>query len=167
MKQYVLIILLSVGLFVLSYIWSLLESYINKVRTRICFKQSLKDCDLAIISLYNGDKKLNFIIDSGSTSNVIDEESLEGLSFKDERADTSKIETYGVGGTQNTSKVVSMYLTTKKERFYEIFYVMDIKDNFFWGSKEFGETIDGILGMDFLTHYNKIIDFDNCIIYSK
>jgi len=167
MKPYVLIILLCVGLFVVSYIWSLLESYINKVRTKICFKQSLKDCELAIISLYNGDKKLNFIIDSGSTSNVIDEQSIKGLAYKDECADISKIQTYGVGGTQGTSKVVSMYLTAKNERFYELFYVMDMKDNFAWGSNEFGETIDGILGMDFLTHYNKIIDFDNCIIYSK
>lgn len=167
MKELTLIICLCVATLIIGGVWLLVNYLMHRIKTKVSFKNSIDKSDLVIIPLENNGKKLNFVVDSGSTCNVIDKSIVKELSIIKEDVDISKIESYSVSGTMETSGVISMKLENEQEIFFETFYIMDVANSFSWGEQEYGEKIHGILGIDFLTHYGKVLDFDNCIIYSK
>lgn len=168
MKEIVLIVCLCVGAIIVGFAWLIIGKYLHRIKTKVSFKESLSKSELAIIPLWNNGLKLNFIIDSGSTCNLIDKSIVNKLSIIKENVDTSKIDSVSISGDINgISDVISMKLENESEIFFETFFVMDLKDAFDSTSNEYGEKIYGLLGTDFLTHYGKVIDYDNCIIYSK
>lgn len=167
MTEFVLIVYLFTVVCVFGAIGMIVRKWIHRIRTRISFEQSLKKSELIIIPLYNNGKKLNFIVDSGSTCNIINSSIVEELNILEEDVDISKIESISIAGDAHAQNVVSMMLEGKGENFFETFFVMPMDEAFRWGSSEYGEQVHGLLGCDFLTRYRKVIDFDKYIIYTK
>lgn len=167
MKEFVLIICLFVGVCAIGAIGMIVMKWIHRIRTSISFEHSLKKSELIIIPLYNNGKRLNFIVDSGSTCNVINSSVIDELNLLKEDVDASKMESISIAGDAHTQSVVSMMLESKGENFFETFFVMHMDEAFRWSSSEYGEQVHGLLGCDFLTRYGKVIDFDKYIIYTK
>lgn len=167
MTEFVLIVYLFTVVCVFGAIGMIVRKWIHRIRTRISFEQSLKKSELIIIPLYNNGKKLNFVVDSGSTCNIINASVVDELNILQEDIDASKIESISIAGDASANNVVSMMLEAKAENFFETFFVMDMDAAFRWSSSEYGEQVHGILGCDFLTRYGKVIDFDKYIIYTK
>lgn len=163
----IVLIICLCGIIPVGIFWLVVNYRTHRIKTKVSFKNSIDKSALVIIPLKNNGKKLNFVVDSGSTCNVLNLKALDGLDIEHLNFDVSKIESISVSGRMDTQKVISMKLENEQEVFFETFFVMDITDSLEWSKEEYGEEVHGILGVDFLTHYGKVLDFDNCIIYSR
>lgn len=126
------------------------------------FKQSLDLTGLPIITFYQGDKKLNFLIDTGSTGCHIDSRYVP----KDATpAGTTSV--FGMEGNsqQAHSYFLNIYLNDRK---YVVECLASNLTNAFNEVKSTtGVTLHGILGSNFFKKYNYIIDFEEFIFYTN
>ena len=108
MTEFVLIVYLFTVVCVFGAIGMIVRKWIHRIRTKISFEQSLKKSELIIIPLYNNGKKLNFVVDSGSTCNIINASVVGELNILQEDIDASKIESISIAGDTRANNVVSM-----------------------------------------------------------
>ena len=61
---------------------SLINKWLRKNDNIISFKQGFDLTELPIVTLQQGDKKLNFLLDTGSNNSIIDKNILEKIEYK-------------------------------------------------------------------------------------
>lgn len=130
----------------------------------ISFKQAVELTGLPIITLYQGEKRFNFILDTGSTDNIIDQNILKELDYE---VQESKHNLYGLEGNEQTVNTCSITLSYKDKDFPFIYLINDLKKPFEVMKKENGVTLHGMLGSKFFNAYKYILDFNELIAYSK
>lgn len=130
----------------------------------ISFKQAVELTGLPIITLYQGEKRFNFILDTGSTDNIIDQNILKELDYEVQK---SKHNLYGLEGNEQTVNTCSITLSYKDKDFPFIYLINDLKKPFEVMKKENGVTLHGMLGSKFFNAYKYILDFNELIAYSK
>ena len=83
--------LVLVGIFILEYY----HLYKNKRRdqTKISFKEGLDLTELPIVTFKQGDKKLHFLLDTGSNISYINSEVIKDLEVEDLNASSSTVAT--------------------------------------------------------------------------
>lgn len=130
----------------------------------ISFKQALDLTDLPVITLYQGDARYNMLIDSGSNRSYIDKSIVHKL-IDVQSKDSKKV----VSATSISHDVpfLSTQLSYKNYTLDVTFGVMDLQEAFAEIKKESGVQLHGILGTDICTKYKYIIDFNDCLIYTK
>ena len=74
-----IIILVIIAL--IAYIVNKVESTKKELNSRMSFKEALDLIELPIVTFYQGDKKLNFMLDSGSNLSIIDINAINNLKF--------------------------------------------------------------------------------------
>lgn len=134
---------------------------VDKVRhkndVQVSFKESLDLCDLPVITFYNNEKKINFLLDTGANLSVIDSNILDQFDYKG--CDVMGV-VYGIEGNIQNIKYVVMDILYKDIDFNEQFQVMDMSAAFGNVKSESGVTLHGILGNNFFKKYKYILDFD-------
>ena len=155
-----LIILLFVGAF--AMVVNGIEDH-NK-RNSMSFREAMDLVGLPIVTFYQGDKKLNFLLDTGSNLSVINEAALE--SIEHETLDR-KGSLYGVDGIKRETSFASISLVYKKDEYREEFQVTNIQAAIDEVKAESGVNMIGIIGNDFFRRYKYILDFDELVAYSK
>lgn len=138
---------------------------ISKRRTGISFKESLDLADLPVITMYNNDRKLNFLLDTGSNISHIDS-SIDNLSCEAIEKESLNITTAG-GELKGGEKWLRIPLAYKKQNFSEDFMALELHETFAQIKKETGVQIHGILGNSFFTKYRYTLNFDEMIAYTK
>lgn len=134
----------------------------RKNQYQISFKESLDLAALPIVTFYQGDKKYNFLLDTGSTMNIIDKGSkLEYVLEKEQSTIT------GVNGTSVEASYAKVNLFYKQKEFITTVQVTDMAEAFSFVKQETGITLHGILGNNFFTEYGYILDYYNMIAYPK
>lgn len=158
-------IIIIIAVAVLALIINKAESYYksNKLES-ISFKESMDLVELPIITFYNKDKKLNFLLDTGSDLSHINKSLLPALSYK-EIDDTTHITS--IGGTQQSLGCCEMEIYYKKQKFTDKFFVNDLDEAFGVIKNETGVQIHGILGSRFFAKYKYILNFDTLQAYNK
>lgn len=135
---------------------------------KMSFRESLDLTDLPIVTFYNGDKKLNFLLDTGSNSSFINERDLKKLepySVLDDNIGSGLVTGSGVSDTKcNHIEGTLMY---KGFLYKEIFAILDLSESFDDIKRETGVSIHGILGNSFFIRYRYILNFDEMIAYHK
>lgn len=152
-----------IAYYTFNHIKSNIKSLSSKKKdSEISFKQSLDLCNIPVITIENEIiGKINLMIDTGSSSSIIDKRVLEPYTNFPE----AHGEVIGAGGT--TCKFGSTNLNVKCQdvSLSILFEVVDMSNSFDLIKKEYGVTIHGILGSLDMAKYKYIIDFQSCSFY--
>ena len=159
----IIVILLAVIL--VAVIVNGIESYRGqKKKETMSFREAMDLTELPIITFYNNDKKLNFLLDTGSDLSHINKSLLPSLKYKE--IDESR-NIISVGGNTQSLGCCDMTVTYKNKKFIDRFYISDLDEAFGVIKAETGVQIHGILGSKFFAKYKYILDFESLIAYSK
>lgn len=148
---------------------ALIANYISnkkEKRDEISIKEAMDLAQIPVVTFQEGDTKLNFLLDSGSTHSYISKScakllvgtpiDIEGFEY------TTSI------GTDTVSKMIETVLEYKDLKFNTNLLVNDSLDSSFSNVKEnCGVQLHGILGSDFLRKHKYVIDFSELIVYHK
>ena len=156
-------ILLVVAL--LAIIINGIEDYC-KLRKRefMSFREAMDLVELPVVTFYNKDTKLNFLLDTGSDLSHINKSVLPSLEYKEIKESRNII---CAGGNMQSLNCCDMTVTYKNQKFIDRFYISDLDEAFGAIKTETGVQIHGILGSKFFAKYKYIIDFEKLIAYSK
>ena len=136
----------------------------EKVSNTMSFREALALAELPVVTFYQGDKKLNLLLDTGANISIIDKEVASTISTK-ETPRVSKIT--GIGGSVKDVAIVDIILQYKNNTFEDGFQVTDMSSTFSAIKNATGVTIHGIIGNKFMQKYKYILDFDKMIAYSR
>lgn len=126
-------------------------------------KESMDLVNLPVVTFENNGNKYNFIVDTGANDSIINE-SCENIVVTPQK---TKNVVQGIIGDNKKCHTVTIEFSYKNVTFKTMFNVVDLKELFDTIKKDYGVTIHGILGTNFLDKYNYIIDFKDYIIYRK
>lgn len=136
----------------------------GKKYEEISFRQSYDLTELAIITFYQGDNKINLILDSGSSDNIIDKSALAKLEY--EKVDKEG-EIIGLTGNISKTEVCNLKVTYKNTEYEYPYMVADLREPFERLKKTHGVTLHGIIGTNFFNKYKYVLDFEKLVAYSK
>ena len=134
----------------------------NKVE--MSFKESMNLVELPIVTFYNGNTKLNFMLDTGANMCVINSRIIDSLDCKklDEKGSI-----YGMEGNITEIEYISMDFTYNSKSYNSSFQVVDMQEAFDRIKQESGVIVHGILGSKFFEEYKYVLDFKELIAYTK
>lgn len=159
----IVVILLAVIL--LAIIINGAEDYCRqKKRENMSFREAMDLVELPVVTFYNKDTKLNFLLDTGSDLSYINKSILPSLKYKEVNESRNII---SVGGNSQTLGCCDMIVTYRNQKFIDRFYISDLDEAFRAIKAETGVQIHGILGSKFFTKYKYILDFESLVAYSK
>lgn len=161
-------ILEIIGIFlmviVVAMIINAIEDNRKKNDSKISFRESMDLTELPVVTFYNGDKKLNFLLDTGSNVSHINSSVIHLL---DHTKTDQKTDTIGMEGNKVSNDICKMTVYYRNQRFEEDFIISDLNDAFDIIKQEDGVQIHGILGSKFFEKYRYVLDFSELIAYIK
>lgn len=161
-------ILEIIGVVILVLVVAFIANTIDDMRKRnnskISFKEAMDLVELPVVTFYNGDKKLNFLLDTGSNVSYINS-SIIPL-FDHEKID-KEMNTIGIEGNKVSNQFCKMSVTYKNQVFEEEFSIADLDEAFSVVKQESGVQIHGILGSKFFERYKYVLDFKELIAYIR
>lgn len=141
-----------------------IEDNRKKNDSKISFRESMDLTELPVVTFYNGDKKLNFLLDTGSNVSHINSSVIHLL---DHTKTDQKTDTIGMEGNKVSNDICKMTVYYRNQRFEEDFIISDLNDAFDIIKQEDGVQIHGILGSKFFEKYRYVLDFSELIAYIK
>ena len=132
----------------------------TKSKDVMSFKQSMELCDLPIVTFYIGNKKLNFVLDTGCVQSMLDVDIID--KYKLDVTYTGELfEVWGANGKCSTDKMGILGLYYNNKKYEEIFVCSStIKHTFAYMKQNKGVTVHGLLGSNFFNKYKYILDFN-------
>ena len=163
-----ILILGIVGVVILVLVIAFITNTIDDIRKRnnskISFKEAMDLVELPVVTFYNGDTKLNFLLDTGSNVSYINSSIIPLLVH--EKTD-KEMNTIGIEGNKVSNQFCKMSVTYKNQVFEEEFSIADLDEAFSIVKQESGVQIHGILGSKFFERYKYVLDFKELIAYIK
>ena len=136
----------------------------NKSFIAFSFSKGFTSPNLPIATFYQGDKELNFVIDTGSDDNVISNDTLKDIEYTEVEHNGILA---GLGGIKNV-KACNITFSFEKDEFTTKFLISDSLKEAFNAIKEaHGIPLHGMLGSKFLKENNIVLDFVNMLAYNK
>lgn len=130
----------------------------------ISFGQGFALTELPVISLYQGNKAFNFLLDTGSNDSIID----SNILGKIEHTMTDKQSNlFGMEGNTQIVKICNITLSYNGSDYPYEYIIQDMSAAFGNIKAESGVTLHGIIGSKFFNTYKYVLDFDLLIAYSK
>lgn len=162
--KYVIIATILVGGAIASPF--IISRYNKRYKENISFKKYYQNLELPIISLYNNNIRLNFLVDSGSNISYIDTNIFNDYKLEYKKLDKS-INCFGLEGVETIGNYCEITFYFNKLKFKETLVMNDLSQAFNKIEERNNIRIHGILGSDFLMKYKYNIDYKNMIIYQK
>lgn len=157
MSAYISILLIVIVVFLLGYTtWKEIR---KNHRTVIPFKEAVDLIGLPVVTFMNDNKKLHFLLDTGSDDSFMDIESIEGLSVVSKAKGKGAIITGN--GEINSLGSITCFITYKGISFLNTFMIGHFKETFEAAARDKGVTIHGILGSRFFKKYKYKLDFES------
>lgn len=161
-------ILEIIGVVILVLVVAFIANTIDDMRKRnnskISFKEAMDLVELPVVTFYNGDKKLNFLLDTGSNVSYINSSIIHLL---DHEKTDKEMNTIGIEGNKVSNQFCKMSVTYKNRVFEEEFSITDLDEAFGVVKQESGVQIHGILGSKFFERYKYVLDFKELIAYIR
>lgn len=142
----------------------ILKSLFNHKPDALPFKQGLDLTGLPIVTFYQGDKRLNFLLDTGSNNNIIHKEILKDIKYTPLNKCS---DLYGVEGNKQTAKFCNITISYKDSNYEYEYLICDMSNAFGNIKSETGVTLHGIIGSGFFHKFQYILDFKDLIAYSR
>ena len=143
----------------------ILNKIFNTNPRAISFQQGLDLTGLPICTFNQGDKKYNFILDTGSDVSIIDFNVLSQI--KHNKIEGAEGSVYGMEGNRSKVSVCSIALSYKDNIYEDNYLVCDMKTAFSKLKKDHGVTVHGLIGSRFFCKYQYLLDFKELIAYSQ
>lgn len=158
--------IIGVALMVLAiaFIVNTIEDFRKRSNSKISFKEAMDLVELPVVTFYNGEKKLNFLLDTGSNVSYINSSI---VSLLDHEKTDKEMHTMGIEGNRVSNQFCRMAVTYKNQKFEEEFSIADLDEAFSVVKQESGVQIHGILGSKFFERYKYVLDFKELIAYIK
>ena len=135
----------------------------NKSFVAFSFRQGFISPNIPIATFTQGDKELNFILDSGSDENVIDSNFLGNIEHE---MTESKSSLAGLGGKVEVQSCIIPFKYGDEE-FKAEFLVSDMGTPFNAIRAVHAIPIHGMLGSRFFLKYGMVLDFNSLTAHSK
>lgn len=146
----------------------MIKKIINKVLNihpdAMSFQNSMDLAELPVVTFRQGDKKINFLLDTGSNNCVIDSNFLKSIDHEMLNLETNL---YGLEGNAQKTKVCLIKMSYKGKEYEYPYVVQDMSAAFNSIKKETGVTVHGMLGSKFFNEFKYVLDFKELIAYSK
>lgn len=160
---------MTLGLIIIALIILSASSYciLRQARLRkysLSFKDSMDLVELPVVTFYHGKKKLNMLLDTGSSESIINLPELDRLIYTELDCQRPLM---GMEGNICMNKTITTIISYSGLKFNHPFIAADMSEAFNKIKKETGVTIHGILGSDFFARYKYVLDFDNLVFYKK
>jgi hypothetical protein len=156
------VLIIIIAVVTIALIVNGVESY-NK-KDVMSFREAMDLTNLPIVTFYQGDKKFNFLLDTGASLSVINQAALNSVEHSILEGNGTL---FGVDGVKREVSYASINLTYKNNNYSETFQVLDIQNAIDQIKAESGVNMIGILGSEFFRKYRYILDFNELIAYSK
>ncbi len=159
------IVLTIVAVLALGYIINLCEDRIRKVNGRkMSFRESMDLAEMPVVTFYQGDKKFNFLLDTGSNYSHISKEAAKEIQGKIMKAQ-AKVSGIGEGMTSGVCRTTLSY----KGADYDIdLSITDhLTDTFAAIKAETGVQVHGLIGSQFFQKHKYVLDFEELVAYTK
>lgn len=160
----VLIVLCVIFLIIAVAVTSGVIAGVRKKSSEISFREAMDLAELPVVTFYNGDKKINFLLDTGSNISYLNESIVSSL-VTESTGEASNI--IGIEGNKVNCKICKMIIRRKNQEFEEEFSIADLDKAFSIVKKESGVQIHGILGSRFFEKYKYVLDFKDYIAYVR
>lgn len=142
----------------------IINKILGKPKEAMSFQASMDLTNMPIVTFYQGEKKFNFLLDTGSTSSVIATHVLDTIEH--EKIDEPAI-VYGMEGRARNVQKCNITLSYKGNDYTCVYLINDMAESFRKIKVQTGVTIHGILGCNFFNKFKYVLDFDELIAYSK
>lgn len=149
---------------VVAFIANTIDDMRKRNNSKISFKEAMDLAELPVVTFYNGDKKLNFLLDTGSNVSYINSSIIPLL---DHEKTDKEMNTIGIEGNKVSNQFCKMSVTYKNQVFEEEFSIADLDEAFSVVKQESGVQIHGILGSKFFERYKYVLDFKELIAYIR
>lgn len=160
----VLIALCVIFLIIAVAVTSGVIAGVRKKSSEISFREAMDLAELPVITFYNGDKKINFLLDTGSNISYLNESIVSSLVTESTGEESNII---GIEGNKVNCKICKMIIRRKNQEFKEEFSIADLDKAFSIVKKESGVQIHGILGSRFFEKYKYVLDFKDYVAYVR
>lgn len=131
----------------------------------IPFHQGFDLTGLPVVTLYQGDKKLNFLLDTGATLSIIDSNIIDTLNYKPINEGGTILS--GIEGKPKNVNSCIVEFSYKNTNYETVFLSYDMSPSFSRIKNNSGVTLHGILGSEFFRRFQYILDFAELTAYSK
>lgn len=146
----------------------MLKKFINKIFNihpdAMSFQNSIDLAELPVVTFYQGNKRINLLLDTGSNNCIIDKKFLKSIKHEMLKYSTN---IFGLEGNSQESEMCTIRMSYKGKEYEYPYVVQDMSTAFNSIKKETGVTIHGMLGSKFFNEFKYILDFDELIAYSK
>jgi hypothetical protein len=137
----------------------------NHTLFAVSFSKGFSSPNIPIATFYQGSKKLNFILDTGSDKNVIDVNALNDIKY--EKIEDGEPQTLsGVGGVQEVFECTITF-ANDEEHYKANFLATDLSAAFQQIEQHHGIILHGMIGSVFLKNNHVVLDYTNMTAYSK
>lgn len=160
----IIIIICVIILIITAAIITGILAGIKKKNSEISFREAMDLAELPVITFYNGDRKINFLLDTGSNISYLNESIVSSLVTESTGEESNII---GIEGNKVNCKICKMIIRRKNQEFEEEFSIADLDKAFSIVKKESGVQIHGILGSRFFEKYKYVLDFKDYIAYVR
>lgn len=160
----VVIIICVIILIITAAIITGILAGIKKKNSEISFREAMDLAELPVITFYNGDRKINFLLDTGSNISYLNKSIVSSLVVE---STGEKSNIIGIEGNKVNCKICKMIIRRKNQEFEEEFSIADLDKAFRIVKEESGVQIHGILGSRFFEKYKYVLDFKDYIAYVR
>ena len=148
----------------LGYTVNLCEAAIKRNNRKMSFRESMDLAEMPVVTFYQGDKKFNFLLDTGSNYSHISKEAAKDIKGEFIEAE-GKISGIGEGTITGVCKTVFSYKETNYN--VDLNVTEHLTDAFASIKSETGVQVHGIIGNQFFQKYKYVLDFDELVAYTK
>lgn len=142
----------------------IIHKFLNIHPDAMSFQNSMDLAELPVVTFRQGDKKINFLLDTGSNNCVIDSNILKSIDHKMLDVETNIL---GLEGNAQKTEVCTIKMSYKDKEYEYPYVIQDMSAAFDSIKKETGVTVNGMLGSKFFNEFKYVLDFDELIAYSK
>lgn len=137
----------------------------TKSNTMMSFRESLDLVGIPIVTFRQGNEKYNFLLDTGSSQSMIHSGYVGKVNSSMSSDNTADY--YGVDGVKKIASRVALELEYKGKKYEHTYLVGDLELVLSNIKTDYGITMVGILGSDFLEKYKYILDFKELVAYQQ
>lgn len=142
----------------------IIHKFLNIHPDAMSFQNSMDLAELPVVTFRQGEKKINFLLDTGSNNCIIDSNILKNIDHKMLDVETNIL---GLEGNAQKTGVCTIKMTYKDKEYEYPYVIQDMSAAFDSIKKETGVTVNGMLGSKFFNEFKYVLDFDELIAYSK
>ena len=130
---------------------------------KMSFRESMDLTGLPIVTFKQGENKLNFVLDTGAFSSLLDARILDTIEHTPLEGTSVG---YGIDGKEHTMERVGLVLSYKDKEYSDAFRVLDMSRSFDSLKRDYGVTVHGLLSSSFFERYKYILDYNELVAYS-